>query len=242
VTLNLEHVDSRSAPEPDEPAPVPVLAEKKPFWRRPWVLPLAAVVAFHLYMSINPFIGVPEAQAPIPPHDNFPAYYPVLIVHMVTGTIAMLTMVLQVWPRLREKFPKVHRVSGRVYVVSVVVAALAGFVVIWFAVPWGKVGSLCMLIFWVWSTVAGYVAIRRGNHVTHRRYMLYSFAVSANNMWASITMLAIFELGLPFDLVWWGEAARWIPWVGNLMLVQWWLYYTARKGRTPLAAPEEVRV
>lgn len=228
MTLNLENVDDRLAPEPP-PEPAPARTTSKPFWRRPWILPLAAVVIIYLYLQIEPVVGTPEAQLPLPPHDNFPLYYPFLITHMAGGTLAMCTMVLQVWPWLRRKYPKVHRVSGRLYLTGSFVAGFAGLVVVWWAMPIGKVGSLSMLIFWIVTSAIALRAARQRNFAKHRRFMLYSFAVAANNPWAFFTYLAIAKLQIPLDMVYFMEGARWVPWVGNLILVQWWLYHTARR-------------
>ena len=238
MTLNIESDSEQRSPERAQPPARP----RTPFYRRPWVLPLAIAVVAYIYLASEPFVGIPKAQQPLQPHENFSLYYPFLISHMVTGTIAMLTMVLQVWPKLRMDHPKVHRVSGRIYVVSVVISGLLGLVIVWWAPQVGKVGALCLLLFWLVTTVAAYRAVRRGDYNKHRRYMLYSFAVSANNMWAFFALLLIQRLQIPLDMVYYQEAARWIPWVGNVMLVQWWLYRTARRrtpktaARTPVAA------
>jgi hypothetical protein len=92
VTSTLENDIDRTSPAR---AGAPALM---PFWRRPWVVPLAIAVVFYIYSAAKPFAGVPEAQAPVEPHPGFPLYYPFLIVHIGTGTVAMLMMVPQVWP------------------------------------------------------------------------------------------------------------------------------------------------
>jgi uncharacterized membrane protein YozB (DUF420 family) len=224
VTLNLEKVDSQPAYEPPPERPA-----KTPFWRRPPILPLFAIVVFYLYIQATPFLGVPEADAPIPPHAGFPLYYPFLIAHMCGGTLAMLTMCAQVWPWLRVNHPKAHRVTGRLYLAGAYVAGFAALVVVWFAPNSGKVGALCMAVFWLGVSTAAWVSARRRNYVAHRRFMLYSFAIASNNIWAASTFLVLTKLGVPFNPGLFAEGARWIPWVGNLMLVQWWLYRTARR-------------
>jgi len=201
VTLNLERVDSQPTQEP----PPPPRRPSKPFWRRPWVLPLAIVVAIYLYLQIEPVIGVPEEQLPLPAHDNFPLYYPLLITHMAAGTLAMITMCLQVWPWLRQNHPKVHRVSGRFYITGALIATAAGLTIVWWAYPVGKMGGLCMLLFWGATTIAAWRAARRKKFNVHRRFMLYSFAIAANNPWAFFTYLAISELAIPIDFVYFFE-------------------------------------
>jgi uncharacterized membrane protein YozB (DUF420 family) len=229
LTENVE-LSSEPAPEP-EPSPA---RPSTPFWRRPWILPLAIVVGIWLYLQFKRVAGVPEDQVALPPHDNFKLYYPLVITHMCFGTLSMVTMVLQLWPWLRQNHPRVHRVSGRIYLLGVIVAAPAGLIIVWWAPTAGKLGGVSMLLFWLGMSIAAYVSVRRKNYVQHRRFMLYSFAVPTNGLWAYFAYLAIDKFQIPLDFNYYLEWARWFPWVTNLMLVQWWLYRTARL-RTPLS-------
>ncbi len=229
LTENVE-LSREPAPEP-EPSPA---RTSKPFWRRPWILPLAVLVGIWLYFQIEPVVGVPEDQLLLPPHDNFKPYYTLLITHMSFGTLSMLAMILQVWPWLRQNHPKIHRVSGRIYLTGAFVGGGAGLIIVWWAPQPGKLGGVAMLLFWISMSAAALVSARRKNYVQHRRFMLYSFAVPTNNLWAYFTYLAIDKFQIPLDPAYFLEYARWAPWVGNLMLVQWWLYHTAKK-RTPLS-------
>lgn len=210
--------------------PAPSGTNPKRWWSRPWVVPLWVTVLYYLYYQMNPILSVPPDQAPVSPHPGFPAYYPLLIVHMTGGTIAMLTACLQVWPWMRRQHPKVHRVAGRMYVFAGTIPAfMAGMSIVWFAPPAGKLGVLFSVTGWLVTTVVGYVAIRRRNYALHRRFMLYSFAFVMNNIWgvAFSILWGWFDIQLTYTYL--AEAARWVGWTVNLMLVQWWLERTARR-------------
>src|SRR5690606_128977 len=200
------------------------------WWRRPWIIPLALVVAGFLVFQLTPFAraGLDESLAPIPPHDGFPMYYPLLWAHMIFGTAAMVTVVLQVWPAMRIRRPAVHRWSGRIYVVSALVSGVIGLVLVRFAPPVGQIGVVSATVLWIATTAAGYVLVRRGRYALHRRFMLYSFALVMNNVWGVI----IVNVGLinQVDILYLIEAARWLGWVGNLMLVRGWLSHPAGRG------------
>lgn len=214
----LDRVSDRTSPEREAPEP-----SGTPFWRRPWVVPLAVLTVFYIYSQGVQIVPVPPEQRPLPPHDNFPLYYSMLLVHMAGGTVAMLTVVLQVWPWLRQHHPRVHRVD----LVATLVTIVFGLVIVWWAPMAGKVGALCLLQFWLGVTAVAYDAVRRRDFRKHRRFMLYSFAVATNNMWGAFFLMAITWLKVPLDLNYFAEGARWIPWVGNVFLVQWWLDRTA---------------
>ncbi|HJP77562.1 MAG TPA: DUF2306 domain-containing protein [Pseudonocardiaceae bacterium] len=228
------HLDRDTDQTSQELAKAPA---RKPFWKRPWIIPLAVLVVYYIYTQASPYVGVPEDQAPLQPHQGFPAYYPLLFVHIGAGTVAMLTMILQVWPWLRQHHPRIHRWSGRSYVFASVVGSCVALTIVWYAPKPGKVGALCLAIAWLVTTVAGYRAARRRDFEKHRRFMLYSFGIAANNMWAAYAAMIIQDFNIPIDVAYYQEAARWIPWVGNLMLVQWWLYRTARRRKAQAVAP-----
>lgn len=197
------------------------------WWRRPWMIPLVLVVAGYLVYQVSPFAGLDEGTAPTPPHQGFPAYYPLLMVHILCGILAMTTVCLQVWPWLRLHHPAVHRASGRVYVVAALIGGVIGLILVRFAPPVGQIGVSMATLTWMATTLTGYVQARRRKYVLHRRFMLYSFAVVMNNVWGVLIVYTGMHVSAKIDFNYLIEAARWVGWVGNLMLVQWWLYRTA---------------
>ncbi|WP_228471091.1 DUF2306 domain-containing protein, partial [Streptomyces alkaliphilus] len=195
------------------------------WWRRPWIAPLFLVsVGFIVYTSM-PYLD--RETAPLMPHEGFSPYYSLLMAHIVFGSVALLLSILQVWPWLRHRYPAVHRWGGRGYVVSTMVAGTLGLVIVPFAPPVGKVGVTVATVLWMAFTVMGYIRIRQGRRAEHRRFMLYAFAMVMNNLWGSLVILIGTALALQIDANYYLETIRWIGWVINLMLVQWWLNRTA---------------
>ncbi|WP_208544415.1 DUF2306 domain-containing protein [Saccharomonospora piscinae] len=210
------------------------------WWRRPWIIPLALVVLGFLFFQLSPFRELNEATAPIPPHDGFPAYFPILLTHMFFGTIAMITVVLQLWPWLRRNHPKVHRVSGRFYVVSTLISGCLGLIIVPFAPIVGQIGVSMATITWMAVTTMAFVRARQGQFVKHRRLMLYSFAIVMNNVWGLLLGRIGFTMLDVIDLLYIQEGVRWLGWVGNLMLVQWWIYRTEDRQRARTVRNPEV--
>jgi hypothetical protein len=66
------------------------------------VVVLSLVPVWLYYGSFDPARG---RLAP----DEHPLFFPVFMVHVTTASIALLMCVLQVWPRLRRKHPRIHR-------------------------------------------------------------------------------------------------------------------------------------
>lgn len=72
--------------------------------RHPWIVVLTVVVVAWLGLFVVPtYITLNPDRAGITLLRSFPLHYPVLIVHVVTGLLAMITGCLQMFPRLRQR-------------------------------------------------------------------------------------------------------------------------------------------
>ncbi|MEV6926526.1 DUF2306 domain-containing protein [Dactylosporangium sp. NPDC051485] len=233
---------SRRPTEPERP--------KRAWWMGVlWFL----VGSFLLVFVLPVYLTLDPSKAHIKLDPTVPVHYPLLLLHVATGTISMVTGALQMWPWLRVKHPAWHRWSGRVYVYAVFLGApsLAALVVIRARVA-GVEDSQNILgfglagIVWLWTTAAGLKTGRERRWVEHRRMMIYSYAIAF-----SITGSRFFFViawGIPgFDSRWINDNAGWFFWVVNLLIAQWWLNRTqkrplqiARSSRPAAKALEEV--
>jgi hypothetical protein len=204
----------------------------RPWWRRPWIIPLFAAAAGFLIYQLPPWISLDPSRSRIPLH--FPAHYWLIVGHVLFGTVALVTMCLQMWPWLRKRHPAVHRWSGRVYVFGGALPS-ASLALIMFPVAMrpGAMGTLMAASLWSITATMGYLRARQGRWREHRRYMLYSFAI----MWGAVIWGFCIGTGW-FLLSPWAttvdpsyviEAARWIGWVTNLIVMQWWLDRTRKR-------------
>lgn len=204
---------------------------QRSWWRRPWLLPLGVVVGWFLFYVWPPYLGLNPAESLIPVRPGSAAHYPLLVTHIAFGTVALLTVGLQVWPWLRKRHPVVHRWVGRVYVFG---GALPSVILAFFLTPlspFPTVGTTLGGVFWFVTTVMGYVRGRQRRWAAHRRWMLYSFAMALNVIWGRVfvVLLPLIPFDSPTVQGHVFSAAPWIGWVINLMLVQWWLNRTANK-------------
>jgi hypothetical protein len=230
----------RNTSRVENPAVATGGAHRKPrrWWRRPWVIPLAVLMAAFLLHALPPYLTLDPDDSRSVLNISFPPHYALLLAHIGFGTIATVTVCLQVWPWLRRRHPAVHRASGRVYVFAGMLPAGALALVIapfTSLVDVAKVGAAAWGLGGLITTIMGWRMARRRRYADHRRWMLYSFAyaltpISGRAMF--YPMVLIPGLG-PDDLRFFGGiVAFWGGWIVNLLLVRWWL---ARRG--PVGLP-----
>ena len=154
-------------PEPQSPP-----AQTKPKWyRRPWIVPLFVVVGLFVAARLPSYLTFDTGDSLVQLQDAFPeTHYLMLSGHILFGSIAIITCSMQVWPWLRQHHPKVHRISGRVYVFAgVIPSGLFALVVSIISVigPAGKIGNVFLALLWFGTTFTGLVAARRRRYQEH---------------------------------------------------------------------------
>jgi uncharacterized membrane protein len=104
-----------------------------------------------------------------------------LIPHMVGGTVALLTGLIQLWLGLTGRTRALHRALGRIYVAAIAVASVGGFYLAltidarYFAYAAGLSGLASA---WVITTSMALVAIRYRSFEQHREWMIRSYVVT----------------------------------------------------------------
>ncbi len=169
--------------------------------------------------------------------EGFPFYYPLLVTHILFGSVALLAGCTQVWPWFRHRYPAAHRTIGRVYVFGGVLPAgiavlgvaplsSTGFV--------SQVGNTMLALLWLPITIAGYRMARQRRFAEHREWMIRSFALTTsivvNRLWLVLLLLVLWP---QVDTTFGGDqtamintaaaASVWLSWVVNLLLAEWWL-------------------
>ncbi|MEU4739355.1 DUF2306 domain-containing protein [Actinosynnema sp. NPDC023658] len=210
---------------------------KLKWYRRPWVAPFAFVVLVFVAFSLPPYLTLDPALSRVPRPPDHPWHFPVLVAHVVFGSIAILTCVVQVWPWFRARYPVAHRRVGRAYVFGGVVPASVTAVAIGSVSPFGplnQVGTVLLGVLWLGFTVAGLRMARQRRYVDHRRWMIRSFALTAsimsNRIWSVVWVLV---LSPQLDTTFGGSEvaliqaiaglSAWMGWVVPFLLAEWWL-------------------
>lgn len=217
--------------------------------------PLLLVVAAFLAFSVPPYLTGDAAQSRVPIAGAAPGYYPMLVAHVIFGSVAIVTCCLQVWPWLRASYPDVHRRIGSIYVFAGVLPAGILGLVLGALTPFGPVlraSNVVLAIAWLFVTIAGYRAGRAYRLMEHRRWMTRSMVLTlsiiTNRVWAVVWVITLSpQLATTFG----GNEALmvqtiaglsgWLGWVLPLMIAEWWLDARPRAGAplppVPVRAP-----
>jgi hypothetical protein len=152
---------------------------------------------------------------------------PFLVLHVAGAATCLLLGPFQMVKAIRSRWPRVHRISGRVYAFACLVGGLAALPLAW-GVSTGPVAALgfgLLAVTWLAVTAnATRLAIER-RIVEHREWMLRSFALT----FAAVTLRLLIVtlpllLGVTFDTGY--VCASWASWLPNLLLVELYIRHT----------------
>lgn len=99
-----------------------------------------------------------------------------LVPHTLGGVVALLAGPVQFSSRLRQRHLKLHRVLGRIYVVSVFIGAFTGIALA--AGRPGLPGTAMQAAAWIVCTTAAFLTARNRQIDQHRQWMVRSYAVT----------------------------------------------------------------
>ena len=153
--------------------------------------------------------------------------------HIVMGGIALVLGPLQFWRGLRTRHPRVHRWTGRTYLVAVAISSVAGLViaVVNDAGFVGFFGFGTLAVLWFVTGWRAYRAIRRRDIDSHRAWMMRNFALTYAAVMLRIwlPLLIVFQVLVPpapgtdFEAVF-ANAYAVVPflcWIPNLIVAEW---------------------
>ena len=102
-----------------------------------------------------------------------------LIPHGLGGAMALGLGALQFSSRVRRRYPRLHRLNGKLYMLGTFVAApvavwMAFINSPWFLIPFTVVQATT----WALFTLVAYLCIRRGAVGSHREWMIRSYSIA----------------------------------------------------------------
>ncbi|MBD9469382.1 DUF2306 domain-containing protein [Pseudoxanthomonas sp. PXM01] len=152
--------------------------------------------------------------------------------HFLGGAVAIAVGALQTHTTLRNRWPALHRWTGRVYVVAVAAGGLAALAM----APQASTGAVAafgfgaLAVCWLGTTALAVIAIRQRRIADHRDWMLRSYALTLAAVTLRLYLPASQIAGISFLIAY--PAIAWLCWVPNLLAAEWML--RTRHARTML--------
>jgi uncharacterized membrane protein len=161
-------------------ASTPTLSRPRTARSRSYAKPIFWIILGLAALSVIPFTEFPILHDKTGPnvayraklfHDRF-----LLFPHALGGILALLSGPLQFSRRFRSRHLKFHRVLGRVYVFSVLIAAT--FALILTQGSGLEIATYVQAGAWITCTLAAFLTARNRQLVQHRQWMIRSYAVT----------------------------------------------------------------
>lgn len=132
--------------------------------------------------------------------------------------------------KYRNKFLKLHRFLGKVYVITILLGGFSGLFISFYASGglMAKMGFGFMAIAWLITTYKAYFSIRMKDLVNHEKWMIRSYSVTFAGVTFRLWLPFLkFVIGLDFFTLYPIDA--WLCWVPNLILAEFIINSIYRK-------------
>lgn len=145
-------------------------------------------------------------------------------IHVFTSPLVILSGLIQFSPALIRNYPKAHRISGKIYlIVLILITGPAAFVMSLYAngsYP-AQVSFTSLSLLWVSFGIAGYWFIRKKNYLKHSNFLLRSYALTLS----AVTLRLYAYLFDAFNVDTGGPVETYIvlsylSWIPNLLFVE----------------------
>lgn len=166
------------------------------------------------------FLGLPLSFSEMLGHiENIPFAFGL---HISLAPVALAVGSVQFFPAIRRRKP-LHRWLGRIYGISILISGTAGLFVALNAAGGisAQIGFAALAVVWV-SVTANAIRLAMQRQIPlHRRWMIYSFALTFSGVTLRLYLLGFALAGFTYT-----EASiylAWMCWLPNLAFAYWWL-------------------
>jgi uncharacterized membrane protein len=203
-----------------------------------WTIVIAAGLYFIIDSAI-PFL--PYNQNQFKAEGFWPNFAPFLLVHIIFGLTALVLGPFQFIPAIRRNYPRTHRLTGKIYLIAVLVAGSDSLYISVNKIIIGEktiaygFGLFLLAVVWLMCSGMAYWAVRSRNFVQHREWMVRSFVITcAFTTFRLFAKLLIERFGLPPQPTF--DTMAWACWAAPLVVTEVFLQAAKiRKGNAALA-------
>lgn len=154
--------------------------------------------------------------------DSFLAHPLGIYAHVFPAIVALALGPFQFSSKLRDKRPRLHRWTGRIYLgVGVLLGGGAGLYMARFAFGGliSQMGFSILAIAWLYTGLRAYLYIRNGDIDKHRKWMIRNYALTFAAVTLRLYIPLSFIVGIEFEAAY--RAIAWLCWLPNLIVAEW---------------------
>lgn len=171
------------------------------------------------YLSFKPDVNFLLVKQDIINHS---LWRPTFYVHVISSMLVILVGPFQFLETFRNRYLTLHKMSGKIYVYSILLlAAPSGFIMAFYAEGglYATIPFVLMSVFWFYTTLVAVLKIMQGKIVEHKQWMMRSFAFTL----AAVTLRLLVPFFSTFildneDLI--TISTAWLSWLLNLFIVE----------------------
>jgi uncharacterized membrane protein len=172
------------------------------------------------HITLQPDIGFLQFKQQ---HVHNPIWRISFYIHVFSAILALLAGFSQFSPFILREYRSLHRMMGKVYVVTILFINFPTGMVMAFYANGGWTTQLAFIILdslWFWFTLKAFLEIKSGNIRQHKEFMIRSYALtfSAITLRAWRSVLAALLVINP-DILYMIDA--WLGFVPNLFFAEW---------------------
>jgi len=153
------------------------------------------------------------------------------LLHAYTAILALAAGFTQFSPLIRNQLPRIHRISGWLYLIVVLLLAGPSGIIIGIHANggWSSQLGFCLLgILWIYFSWIALQKVKQRDIQAHRDFMYRSFALALSAISLRAWKYVIVALWQPRPMDTYRIVA-WLGWVGNLILAEIIISYIKRK-------------
>ena len=163
-------------------------------------------------------------------------------IHVITSSFILIAGFTQFFRIFRTKFPRLHRSSGWLYIITILAFALPSGFILALSAAGGlstQISFVLLSVLWGISTVSALYFALKEKWILHRDWMIRSFALSLSALSLRSWKMLLYELQPYFE---WltplhiYQLESWLGWVINLCLAEiiiWKLHHSKMRHSTP---------
>jgi uncharacterized membrane protein len=140
--------------------------------------------------------------------------------HGVAASIALTSGILQFIPAIPRG--RIHRLVGRIYVASIVIASSTAFPMALMAEGgyWAQSSFILLSLFWFVTVVLAVQEAQAGRLARHREWMIVNLSLTFGAVLTRLSLNALLERGSSFDRIY-----PWTTWSWLITLAAgiWWI-------------------